>query len=412
MNKDSILDEIFSNDPLGLLNIKPKRSSTRTADERLLTSFQEINDFVASYGKEPEPNPSNISEYQLYSRLKNLREDLEKVEQLKADDIHNLLPELSINQAHEPESKYSKPKEINSLDDILSDDSLDILGGDMEGLFDFNHTPKDYDRAQADFVARRKPCKDFHKYEQLLKDVQKDLANGKRKLIEFKMNNLKEKAFYVHNGLLFYLENINISHKEHYKKDGTRVREDGRTRCIFENGTESNMLKRSVEKILYANGRVVTENFEKINEGYLESYGTITDEDEEVGFIYVLESKSTDERISTMQNLYKIGYSKVDVEERIKNAEKEPTYLMAPVRIKGAWQCFNMNPQKLELLLHSFFGNSCLEVDVFDEKGRRHTPREWFIAPFEVIEQAIALIINGKIINYKYDTQNMTIVNK
>jgi hypothetical protein len=412
MDKDNILDEIFNNDPLGLLNIKPKKSNTRTADERLLASFQEINDFIENYRKEPEPNPSNISEYQLYSRLKSLREDAQKVEQLKPYDIHNLLPEIEISQVNEPNAEYNKPKEISSLDDILGDDSLDILGGDDAGLFDFKHTPKDYERAQADFVARRKPCKDFDKYEQLLKDVQKDLAEGKRKLIDFKQDNLQEKAFYVHNGVLFYLQEIKISHKEHYKEDGTRVREDGRTRCIFENGTESNMLKRSVEKILYANGRVVTENIDKVNEGFIESFSTITEEDEEAGYIYVLKSKSTDERISSIQDLYKVGYSKTDVEERIKNSEKEPTYLMAPVRIKGAWKCFNMNPQKLEQLLHNFFGNSCLEIDVFDEKGKRHTPREWFIAPFEVIEQAIELIINGKIVDYKYDNENFTIIGK
>ncbi|MFO7843439.1 MAG: GIY-YIG nuclease family protein [Bacteroidales bacterium] len=419
MDKDKVLEEIFENDPLGLLNIKPKKSSNRTADERLLASFQEINAFIENKGKEPEPNSSNISEYQLYSRLKSLREDLQKVEQLKPYDIHNLLPEIAINRVNESQAEYradkqagNKTKDINSIDDILGDDSLDILGGDDAGLFDFKHTPKDYEKAQADFVARRKPCKDFEKYEQLLKDVQKDLAEGKRKLIDFKQDNLKEKAFYVHNGVLFYLQEIKISQKEHYKDDGTRVREDGRTRCIFENGTESNMLKRSVEKILYANGRVVTENIDKVNEGFIESFSAITDKDKEAGYIYVLKSKSTEERISAIQDLYKVGYSKTDVEERIKNAEKEPTYLMAPVRIKSAWKCYNMNPQKLEQLLHNFFGNSCLEIDVFDEKGKRHTPREWFIAPYEVIEQAIELIINGKIVDYKYDNENFTIVRK
>jgi hypothetical protein len=83
---------------------------------------------------------------------------------------------------------------------------------------------------------------------------------------------------------------------------------------------------------------------------------------------------------------------------------------MAPVVIKGAWKCFNMNPQKLEQLLHNFFGKSCLEIDVFDAKGKRHTPREWFIAPFEVIEQAIELIINGKIVKYRYDVDNEAII--
>ena len=410
--KDSILDEIFNNDPFGLLTVKPKKSNTRTADDRLLASFQDINDFVESNGKEPEPNSSNISEYQLYSRLKSLRIDVDKVQQLKPYDTHNLLPDLVIGEVNEQQQEYKKPSEINSLDDILGDDLFDILGGDNAGLFDFKHTPKDYERAQSDFVARRKPCKDFNKYEQLLKDVQKDLAAGNRKLIDFKQNNLQEKAFYVHNGVLFYLEEINISKKEHYREDGTRVREDGRTRCIFENGTESNMLKRSVEKILYANGRVVTENINKVNEGFVESFSSITEEDQDAGYIYVLKSKGTDVSISSINDLYKIGYSKTDVEERIKNADKEPTYLMAPVRIKEAWKCFNMNPQKLEQLLHNFFGNSCLEIDVFDQKGKRHTPREWFIAPFEVIEQAIQLIINGKIVKYKYDAENMTIIVK
>jgi len=71
-----------------------------------------------------------------------------------------------------------------------------------------------------------------------------------------------------------------------------------------------------------------------------------------------------------------------------------------------------MNPQKFEQLIHNFFGKSCLEVDVFDEKGKRHSPREWFIAPLEVIEQAIDLIINGKVVYYKYDSENMTIIKR
>lgn len=412
MDKDKILDEIFNDDPLGLLNVKPKVSNVRTADERLLASFEEINKFVEQNGEEPKPNLASISEFQLYSRLKSLRVDAVKVAQLREYDIYNLLPTVDIDHISEGTAEYAKPKEIASIDDLLGDDLLGILDTDTEGLFDFKHTPKDYERAQADFVARRKPCKDFDKYEHLFIEVQKELAAGKRKLIDFKQGNLKEKSYYVHNGILFYLEQINISHKEYVREDGTRVREDGRTRCIFENGTESNMLKRSVDKILYANGRVVTENIDKVNEGFIEEFGAITEEDEEAGYIYVLKSKSKDEKISSIQNLYKIGYSKTEVEERIKNAEKQPTYLMAPVSIVGVWKGYNMNPQKLEQLLHNFFGNSCLNVDVFDDKGIRHTPQEWFIAPLEVIEQAIELIINGKIVNYKYDAENLSIVGR
>jgi|APSaa5957512622_1039677.scaffolds.fasta_scaffold25158_2 hypothetical protein len=412
MDKDKVLDDIFNNDPFGLLNFKPKSSNARSADERLLASFQEINDFVDNNGKDPEPNLNSISEFQLYSRLKSLREDEGKIEMLKEHDIHHLLPTLKSSQVNESHEHYDKPKQINSIDDILGDDSLDILGDHSEGLFDFKHTPKEDERAKADFVARRKPCKDFDKYEQIFKEVQKDLANGKRKLIEFKEDNLREGDFYVHSGILLLLENINISQSEQSFESGARVRKDGRTRCIFENGTESNMLYRSLAKILYINGRVVTQNIDRVNEDFKEKFSNITKEDEEAGYIYVLKSKSENEHIVSIQNLFKIGYTKTDVQERIKNAEKEPTYLMAPVSIQGAWKCFNINPQKLENLLHSFFGKSCLELDIFDENGKRHTPREWFIAPIEVIEQAIELIINGKVVNYKFDAENMTIVNK
>lgn len=398
-DKDKILDEIFNSDSLGLLKVQPKSSPARNADERLLASFQEIVDFYEkNNNQEPTPNPSNIAEYQLYSRLKNLRESEDKILALASVDKYNLL--------------QSVKHEINSIDDIFSDNTFDLLNTDSEGLFDFKHTPKEYERASAEFVARRKPCKDFKKYEPLFKEIQKDLAAKKRKLIDFAQRNLVEGSYYVHNGVLFLLEKINITQKEHYKPDGTRVREDGRTRCIFENGTESNMLKRSVEKILYANGKVVTENIDKVNEGFIENFSAITEEDEEAGYIYVLKSKSTDNRITSIQNLFKIGYSKTEVTERIKNAEKEPTYLMAPVDYVAGWKCYNMNPQKFEQLIHNFFGNSCLEIDVFDEKGKRYTPREWFIAPIEVIEQTIELIINGKVINYKYDAENLTIIKR
>jgi hypothetical protein len=406
------LDDIFKDADFHLIEEHKKISSARNADERLYTSFQEINDFIALSGHEPEPNIANIAEFQLYSRLKNIKEDPEKVEILKPHDIHNILDGVASNIANEPNAKYNKTNQPTSIDDILNSNTFGIFDDDEPNLFDFKHTPKEYDRASAEFVARRKPCKDFEKYAPLFKEIQKDLAAKKRKLIDFAQRNLVEGSYYVHNGVLFLLENINITQKEHYKPDGTRVREDGRTRCIFENGTESNMLKRSVEKILYANGKVVTDNLKKINENFTESFSSITDEDKEAGYIYLLKSKSADNRISSIQNLYKIGYSKTAVAERIKNAEKEPTYLMAPVDYVAGWKCYNMNPQKFEQLIHNFFGNSCLEIDVFDDKGRRHTPREWFIAPIEVIEQTIELIINGKVVNYKYDAENMTIIKR
>ena len=85
---------------------------------------------------------------------------------------------------------------------------------------------------------------------------------------------------------------------------------------------------------------------------------------------------------------------------------------MAPVKIVSSWICYNMNTQKFEQLIQRFFGHTCLEIDVYDNNGKRHSPREWFIVPLEAIEQAITLIISGKIINYRYDKINCIIVRK
>jgi hypothetical protein len=392
------LDEIFDDKEFYLIEEKKKFIPVRTADERLISSFHEINTFYDKNNREPKPSLTNIQEQILYSRLKNLRKNKEKKLSLKNEDKYNL---LSIQE-----------KEINSIDDIFNDDALDILEDDSEGLFDFKHTPKDYERASSDFVAKRKPCKNFEKYESKFKEVQKDLANGKRQLLPFKEDNLYQGNFYVHNGILMLLEKIDLCQEEQSFSSGKRIRKDGRTRCIFENGTESNMLYRSVGKALYTNGRIVTQNIDRVNENFVENFSNITDEDKGAGYIYILKSKSSDERIIAIENLYKIGYSEIDVRERIKNADQEPTYLMAPVVIKGAWKCYNLNPQKLEQLLHNFFGKTCLNIDIFDLNGKRHTPREWFIVPLEIIERAIQLIISGKIINYKYDSSMDRIIDK
>ncbi|HRN46615.1 MAG TPA: GIY-YIG nuclease family protein [Niabella sp.] len=398
MDKDKKLQELLDNDPLGLLNIKPSNSPSRNEDERLVASFQEINEFFEQYKREPKPG-NGIQEHQLHSSLKSIRANPAKSEILKAHDIHGILS--------------SEPQEPVSIDDIIENDPLGLLDDDTAGLFELkNIKATEKSRAETDFVARRKPCKDFYKYEQQFKDVQKDLKDGKRKLIVFKLGNLRQEAYYVHNGILFFVEKIEITKKDHYKPDGTRVREDGRTRCIFENGTESNMLKRSIEKLLYANGQVVTENADQTNEDFTERFSNITAEDEEAGFIYILKSKSDKKELKEIHNLYKIGFSKTTVEDRVKNASQEPTYLMADVRIVMAYKCYNMNPQKLEQLLHNFFGTSCLNFDVFDKDGNRHTPREWFIAPLTIIEQAIHYIISGDIIYYRYDSTNEEIVER
>jgi hypothetical protein len=220
---------------------------------------------------------------------------------------------------------------------------------------------------------------------------------------------LEEGNYFVHNGILMLLLEVNIDKTEKVYRDGKRVLMDGRTRCIFENGTESNMKFQSIARALRFNGKAVTEVNEKSNFDFIEGFNDITEEDKESGHIYILTSQSKKEEIASLENLFKIGYSSTSVQERIKNAENEPTYLMAPVKIESSWMCYNMNAQKFESLIHRFFGHTCLEIDVFDNTGIRHTPREWFIVPLDAIEKAITLIISGEIVNHRYDKENKII---
>ena len=394
MDKKSILDDIFSNDPFGLLNVKVT-SPSKTEDQRLVQTFEEVNQFYVQNNREPQ-QVNDINERVLYSRLQGIRNNSEKMESLKKYDVNNLLD-------------VTESKELESIDDIFSSDPFGILGASDEGLFDFKNVPNKEEMEQrmaTDFVARRKPCKDFDKYEPLFKQVQGELKSGTRILVKFNEQNMQEKTFYVQNGMLVYLEKIfDISKDKNSKLDG-------RIYCVFENGTESNMLYRSLGKALYENGSAVTHSSDTDEMELIKNAQTITDEDKSTGFVYVLSSLSNDPKIKEIQHLYKIGYSTIPVYERIKNAEKEPTYLMAPVKVESEYETYNMNTQKFEQLLHNFFGSACLNVDVFDSKGKRHIPQEWFIAPIHIIDRVVDLILQGEIVNYIYHLQSESIIKR
>jgi len=117
-----------------------------------------------------------------------------------------------------------------------------------------------------------------------------------------------------------------------------------------------------------------------------------------------LKTKSTKKELAEIKDLHKIGFATSSVDERIKNARHEATYLFAEVQKVASYKVYNRNADKLESLLHRFFANACLDIDLFNEKGQRLNPREWFVVPFEVIEETIQLILNENIVNYEYDT--------
>lgn len=387
---DASLDEIFNNDPLNILNIERKVFNVKSEEQRLIDSFSEIAAFFIENKR--EPNPSGISEFQLYSRLNSIRNDPKKVRILAPHDHCGLL--------------RSQISQIKTMDGIVANDALGILNSEAEDIFEFKHVTK-IERNSPDYIARRKPCLNFDKYESKFLEVHADLISGRRKLIELNSKNFREGDIYVLSGVLVYLESAQIKVEKQEFTSGSRQRVDGRTRCIFENGTESTPLLRSLEKSIQKDGFALTE---KIQDFPSVDPTSVTKEDKEAGFVYILRSKSTDPAISSLKDLYKIGFTEGSVEQRIRNASKETTYLMAGVSIVMTFKCFNMNPQKLERLLHRFFGMSQLNIDVRNEDSIECAVKEWFVAPLDVVEKAVELIISGKIVHYSYDDRNKKIV--
>jgi hypothetical protein len=392
-NKKWTLDDIFDDDDFGLLDSKQSSTTHKTSEDRLIDSFEEINIFFDK--NQREPNKSSMSEYGLLAKLKNFIENDPQKKILKPYDRHNLLGYVEM--------------EKQSIDDILEeDDVLGLLDTDNDlDIFKFKHTPRLEDRKLPEMVERRKPLKEkeFEKYEAMFQKVHKEIKEGKRQILPFTNieKNLNVGDFYIMDGILLYLESANLKKEEWEQKSGNRVRVEGRTRTIFENATYSNMLYRSLGKQIQKNGKLITKTYEKIEQDLFINMGLVNEEDIQSGWIYVLKTKSTNSQIKSIKDLYKVGFSSNSVEERIKNAKNEATYLFADVQKVASYRVYNRNADKLEELLHRFFANACLDIDLFNEKGQRLNPREWFVVPFEIIEEAIRLILKESIVNYEYD---------
>lgn len=392
--KKDKLSEIFESDFLGLLAVdEPKATSVSPQDSRLIDSFQEISDFYETNQRCPELG-DDIGEYRLASRLAAIKKDPKKAKALLPYDYYNLL-----------ESEETKSV---SVEELISDDPLGLLDGDDEAdsIYTLSHV-KPSERLRPDYIAHRKACKDFDLYEEAFQRIHDDLEHGRRRLVEFKEGDLHEGCYYVLRGVVLYLEqNLAVKQKIEYKS-GATVRREGRTRCIFDNGTESSMLYRSLGKALKLDGFCISNLIEQN-----ESPVNIDSADVQNGYIYVLRSLSRAPQIRSIRNLYKIGYCSGDVTTRIKNAVHEPTYLMNDVEVMLTVRCYNLDVPYLEASIHSFFSNVNVYFEVRDDEGNMHYPKEWFSVPLNIIEESIPLIVDKKIDNYRYDKGLQMIIQK
>jgi hypothetical protein len=255
------------------------------------------------------------------------------------------------------------------------------------------HVRSTAEKKAVDEVANREKCEDFSKFKPLFEMVQKELDSGLRETRPFEMKAEIEKGrFFIVGGQKAYVT----------EKGETITNEQGRTdarlRVIFDNGTESNMLMRSLQRALNKDGagRRITDP----SAGPLFSDQTI-DGDEASGIIYVLRSKSDHPLVTENRELvHKIGVTNM---KRIAGAQLQPTFLMANVEVVATYELYNINRSKLENLIHRIFEPARLEIEIMDRFGRPVVPREWFLVPLFVINDAVEKIRDGTITGYHYD---------
>jgi hypothetical protein len=129
------------------------------------------------------------------------------------------------------------------------------------------------------------------------------------------------------------------------------------------------------------------------------------------GTIYVIRSKSEDPVVAkNCEVLHKIGVTGNDVKRRILDAKNDPTFLMADVEIIATYELYNINRVKLENLIHRVFAPAQLEIEIKDRFGKPVVPREWFLVPLFVIDEAVERIKDGTITQYTYDPKAACLV--
>lgn len=398
------LDDIFSEeDDLGLLDVAPMKVKA-PAGNILASQFEEISDFYEQNSRLPISDAQTFDEKRLARRLKAFQANPEQCEALAEYDPYNLLQGDSVAQIDISDDRISEQPELDkaelvtSLDDIFDDDD-DLLEFDAPELFTMRHVPVER-KEQPDEIAKRQPCADFHRYSPIFDLVQQELKSGFATLERFR-HELKINVgdTFILNGVMGYVHSAG-ERLEGYSSYNARMH------LIFANGTEMNMLFQSL-----THGLVRDEQGSKV---IREGVPLIPDDTPvPTGLVYVLATKSTDAALAEYKsNLYKVGFTDGTVEERIKYAEKDRTFLEAPVRVVMTTECYNIDAHKLEALIHGFLGHRRLNITLKGHTGQSYNPREWFHVPLNTVLEVIKYILDGTISLYRMDNTTGKIVKK
>ena len=330
----------------------------------------------------PNSQSSDINEAVLGTELDTIKVDDKKSEYLREFDEFGIL-------------EFEKAPD--SLEELFNS-SGDIF--DKDGIFDTSNLPraKITDKNVGE-IAKRKRVDNFTEFKDIFDDANNKLATKEKILKRFNsVTDIRLHGLYVVGGMMCYVESIGEA-KEVFGRKKERLR------VIYANGVESNVYLRTLASQLYEDG------------GYMivdrDCNEDVDISEKTVGHIYILESLSEDPNVTTIKDLYKIGVTTGSVPNRIKNARKDPTYLMAPVKIVEDFRLTgSYNPQKVEALIHRVFAEAKIDMTIIDNEGNPYTPNEWYSVPLQVIIEAIDMINDKEISKYYYDSDSQAMVRR
>lgn len=386
-------DELLN--ALGVEVTPLKRSSRTPREERIIAGFEDILRFHQSHGRTPQHGENRDIFERLYAvRLDQLRKLPEAQTLLAELDTSSLLTNAAVSPAN--------------LDDMDADTLLAELGisdepADQNDIKVLRHVRSNVEKRAAEEIANRTPCVDFDRFQPLFEQVERELKSGLRITLRFgRDTNIANGNYFIVGGQLAYVAEVGETIK------APNGENDARLRVIFANGTESNLLRRSLQRALYKDetGRRLTDP----DMGPL--FGNASEPDDiESGTIYVLRSLSSHPFVVEHRELiHKIGVTGGKVETRIAGAEKDATYLLAGVEIVATYKLHNLNRIRLENIFHRLFGAVQLDLTIEDRFGNPVQPREWFLVPLHVIDETVERILDGSITDLIYDPQTARLV--
>jgi len=379
---------------LGLEIIPIKASAHTPKEERILAGFEDILRFVEKHGRAPEHG----EEREIFERLYAVR--LDRLRAMTA--VHPLLAPLDTHDLLSEAPHVLAPEQAEALDDESLMAELGMGGAGSDDITQLRHVRSFEERKAAEDIAQRARCEDFDRFQPLFEQAESELKAGARKTIRFGRDASVEVGnFFILGGQTVYIAGMGETFRT---PNGTP---DARMRVIYSNGTESDLLQRSLQRALYKDdtGRRITDT----EAGPL--FGdSFEPEDIASGTIYVLRSLSEEPFIAEhRKTIHKIGITGGKVETRIANAVNDATYLLAKVEVVATYKVANINRVKLENLFHRIFAGAQLEVTIPDRFGKPVRPREWFVVPLPVIDEAVNRVRDGSITDVVYDPKTASL---